>query len=127
MADIERGNRPLSPHLTIYRPQITSMSSILTRITGIGLLAGMLLVVAWLFSTAISQECFEAVDGFVHSWLGQLILIGSLWALSYHALAGIRHMIWDQGWCLELETAQKLGWAVLIGSFVATAIVVIAI
>lgn len=125
MADTGRGNRPLSPHLQIFRWHIPMLTSILNRATGVGLLAGALMVVAWFFSAAFGAECFAAVDGFVKSWFGQLILVGSLWALAYHALAGIRHMIWDQGWWLEVETAERLGWAVIAGSFILTAIVVV--
>ncbi len=122
MADGKTDNRPLSPHLTIYRPQLTSMSSIFTRITGNALLVGVVLIVWWLLAASISSGYFAFVDGLMTSWLGQLILIGSLWALWYHLLAGLRHLIWDQGWGLEIGAAEMLGWAVIAGSFVLTAL-----
>ena len=127
MPDVNRGNRPLSPHLTIYRPQLTSMTSILTRITGNALLVGALLAVAWFLSAAISPECFATVDGIVTSWFGDLVMFGSLWALWYHTLAGIRHLIWDSIRGLEIETAEMLGWAVIGGSIVLTILTVIVI
>ena len=127
MADTNTGKRPLSPHLTIYRPQLTSITSILNRITGNALLLGGLLVVAWLVSAAISPACFEATDALLTSWLGDLVMTLSLWALWYHALGGLRHLIWDAGYGLELETAEKLGWAVIIGSVLLTLITLLVV
>ena len=114
MADVNRGNRPLSPHLSIYRPQLTSMTSILTRITGTALLAGALLTVWWFLSAATSPEYFAFADGVVTSFLGDLIMALSVWALWYHALAGLRHLYWDSGRGLEIETAEKMGVVILV-------------
>ena len=125
MADVNRGNRPLSPHLTIYRPQLTSLTSILTRITGNALLVGALLVVWWLLAAATSAEYFEMANWVMTSLLGKLIMLGSIWALWYHTLAGVRHLIWDNAKGLDLTAAYRLGWAVVIGSFVLTAVTVI--
>lgn len=127
MADVNRGNRPLSPHLHIYRPQLTSITSILTRITGAGLLVGALLAVWWFLAAASGPEYFATVDWIVTSFIGDLIMLGSVWALWYHALAGIRHLIWDSGYGLELETATKLGWTVIIGSVVLTLFTIIVV
>jgi succinate dehydrogenase / fumarate reductase cytochrome b subunit len=110
MADVNRGNRPLSPHLSIYRPQLTSITSILTRITGNALLLGTILVIWWLLAAATSPAYFDMVNGFVTSWFGKLILLGSIWALWYHSLAGLRHLIWDNAIGLDVPTAEKLGW-----------------
>jgi succinate dehydrogenase / fumarate reductase cytochrome b subunit len=120
MADIERGNRPLSPHLQVYRPQLTSITSIFTRITGNALIVAALLITWWFVAAASGPEAFARADWWLTSWLGDLILFLSLWALWYHALAGIRHLIWDSGYGLELETAEKLGLAVIGGSAVLT-------
>lgn len=122
MADVNRGNRPLSPHLTVYRPQLTSITSILVRITGNALIVGMLMIVWWLLAAATSAEYFAVVNAVLTSWFGDLVMFGSLWALCYHTLGGIRHLIWDNAIGLELETAEKMGWAVVIGSFVLTVI-----
>ncbi|MGR3314530.1 succinate dehydrogenase, cytochrome b556 subunit [Roseovarius indicus] len=127
MADVNRGNRPLSPHLTIYRPQLTSITSILTRITGNALLLGAILMVWWFLAAATSAEYFATVDGLVTSLLGDVVMFLSLWALWYHTLAGVRHLIWDSGAMLDVPTAEKLGWAVIGGSVILTIITVIII
>lgn len=127
MADVNRGNRPLSPHLTIYRPQLTSMTSILTRITGNALLISSLLVIWWLLAAATSPEYFAVADGVLTSFFGDLVMFLSLWGLWYHTLAGVRHLIWDNGIGLDLATAEKMGWAVIGGSVVLTLLTVIVI
>lgn len=122
MAETKKIVRPLSPHLQIYRPQLTSITSILTRITGNGLIVGTILVVWWLFAMTRGGGYYALVNGFLHSWVGLVLLTGSLWALWYHYLAGIRHLIFDAGRGLEVATAEKLGWAVIIGSVLLTAL-----
>ncbi len=125
MADVNRGNRPLSPHLSIYRPQLTSITSILTRITGNALIVAAVLVVWWFLAAATSSEYFDLVNGLITCWFGDLIMVLSVWALWYHTLAGVRHLIWDNAMMLEIEKAEKLGWAVLGGSVVLTIFTVI--
>ena len=125
MADVNRGNRPLSPHLQIYRPQMTSISSILTRITGNALLLGALLCVWWLLAAASGPDYFAVADAVMTSILGKLVMFGSIWALWYHTLAGLRHLYWDAGHGLEIETAEKLGLACIIGSVALTFLTVI--
>jgi succinate dehydrogenase / fumarate reductase cytochrome b subunit len=124
---VNRGNRPLSPHLSIYRPQLTSMTSILTRITGNALLLAALMIVWWFLAAATSPEYFAFADGLITSWFGDLIMVLSLWALWYHSLAGIRHLIWDNAIGLEIETAEKMGWAVIGGSVVLTLLTIVLI
>jgi succinate dehydrogenase / fumarate reductase cytochrome b subunit len=106
--------------LQIYRPQITSVLSILHRITGVGLALGAVLVVWWLLAAATGPEYFATVDGLLTSWIGHLVLLGVTWALAYHLLNGIRHLFWDMGHGYALETVDKTGWAVVIGSAVLT-------
>jgi len=125
MADVNRGNRPLSPHLQIYRPQLTSISSILTRITGNALLVAVLLVVWWLLAASVGPEAYATANGVLSSWFGDLVLTLSVWGLWYHTLAGIRHLIWDTGRCLEVPVAEKLGWACIGGSVILTLVTVI--
>ena len=127
MADVNRGNRPLSPHLTIYRPQLTSVTSILTRITGNALILAALGIVWWFLAAASSPEYFAFVDGILTSWFGDVILFLSLWALWYHTLAGIRHLIWDNARMLEVPAAERLGWAVIAGSVLLTLVTVVLI
>lgn len=127
MADVNRGNRPLSPHLQIYRPQLTSITSILTRITGNALLISGLLIVWWFLAASYGPEAFATADGVLTSWFGDLVLALSVLGLWYHTLAGIRHLIWDTGRGFEIETAEKLGWVCLVGSVLLTLITLIAV
>ncbi|HEY4191661.1 MAG TPA: succinate dehydrogenase, cytochrome b556 subunit [Mesorhizobium sp.] len=112
--------RPLSPHLTIYRPPITMTMSIVHRITGGALYVGTLLVAFWLMAAAGPRPYFDFANGIFGSWIGQLILFGYTWALMHHMLGGIRHFVWDTGAGLEKHTASKIAWATLIGSVLLT-------
>jgi succinate dehydrogenase / fumarate reductase cytochrome b subunit len=120
MSEMNRGNRPLSPHLTIYRPQMSSITSIFVRLTGIGLTLGFVLVIWWLLAAATGPGYFAFVDGLLTSWLGILIWVLSLWALWYHFLGGVRHLIWDMGYGFEIKTADMMGYVMIGGSFVLT-------
>ncbi len=115
-------NRPLSPHITIYRPQITSVLSIVHRITGAGLTLGMVLIVWWFVAAATSPGYFRFVDGLLTSWAGLLILGGSLWAFWFHFFNGIRHLRWDAGKGLSLAQSTRSGWRVLGFSVLATTV-----
>lgn len=125
MAEMNRGSRPLSPHLSIYRPQLTSISSILVRITGNALIVGALLVVWWLLAAATSPEYFAFIDGLLTSVFGKFVILGSIWALWYHMLGGVRHLIWDNARGLDLDSAYKLGWAVVYGSGLLTLLTIV--
>lgn len=127
MADVNRGNRPLSPHLSIYRMAITMLVSIMNRITGAGIALAAILIVWWLMAAASGAEYFASVDGFLTSWFGLLILVGSLWALWFHFLGGLRHLFMDFGLGYEIKTVNMTGWIVVIGSFVLTLISLICI
>ena len=127
MADVNRGDRPLSPHLSIYRPQLTTITSILTRITGNALIVAMLLIVWWLVAAATSPAAFGRADAVITSWFGNLVMALSLWALWYHTLAGIRHLIWDTGSMMEMKRAEMLGWICIGGSVVLTLLTIIII
>lgn len=113
-------NRPLSPHLQIYRPQWTMALSISHRITGVALAIGTLLLVYWLAAAASGPEAFTAAQDLVGSFLGRLLLFGWTFALFYHLCNGIRHLVWDAGHGFELETAYRSGLAVLAGSVLLT-------
>lgn len=115
--------RPLSPHLSIYRPPITMTTSILHRITGAALYFGTLLVAWWLIAAATSQQQFDLVSWVFGSWIGQLVLFGYTWALMLHMLGGIRHLVWDTGAGLEKHTASKIAWASLVVSVVLTVLI----
>jgi succinate dehydrogenase / fumarate reductase cytochrome b subunit len=125
MADVNRGNRPLSPHLTIYRWQLGSAMSIFHRLTGIGLTLAGLMVVCWFLAAGAGPEQFARVDGLLNSWLGGLILILSLAALWYHFFNGIRHLFWDAGEGFELGVARMSGVAALGAAGVMTVVTLI--
>ncbi len=109
-------NRPLSPHLTIYRPQLNSVLSILHRITGILLFFGLLLLIVWFFSMSMGQASFDFFDALINSLIGRLILFGSLCALWYHFFSGVRHLFWDFGMGFDLQWVQRSSYAVLIAT-----------
>lgn len=127
MADVNRGNRPLSPHLTIYRPQLTSVSSIMVRITGIVALGAALIVVAWLLAAATSENAFAMVDGLLDNLIGDVVLLGATWSLFYHMLGRLRHVIWDFGYCLEVSVSEKLAIGMFVLATVLTALVALVI
>lgn len=120
MAKTKLVERPLSPHLQIYRPQLTSITSILTRITGNALIVAALLIVWWLLAASTSEAYFTVADAVVTSWFGKLVLTLSLWAMWYHYLAGLRHFYFDAGKGLDIATAEKLGWGCIGGSVLLT-------
>ena len=109
-------NRPLSPHLQIYKPIPTMMMSIVHRVTGGALYVGTLLVAWWLIAAASGPDYFALANGFLGSWFGLLILFGYTWALIHHMLGGLRHFVWDLGHLFDKHTATKLAWATLAGS-----------
>jgi succinate dehydrogenase / fumarate reductase cytochrome b subunit len=116
-------NRPLSPHLQVYRPQITSVLSILHRITGVVLALGIVPLVYWLNALAGGPEAYAAAVDMLSSGVVQLFLFGWVLAFSYHLLNGVRHLLWDIGWGFELKQVYSSGWIVLAGSVVITLIV----
>lgn len=117
MANVER---PLSPHLGIYKPQITMVTSITHRITGVGLSVGTLLFAWWLIAAAAGPEAFETVNSFMTSWFGRLVLFGFTWSIFFHLCNGIRHLFWDMGKGFELPTMRTSGMAAIIMSVVLT-------
>lgn len=129
MADVNRGNRPLSPFMIgpYYRPQMTSISSIMVRITGIATLILFTLVVWWLLAAATSEAGFAFIDGLLRSWLGDLVLLGATWALWYHMLGRLRHVIWDFGHCLDVATSEKMGKGMFIGATVLAIVTVLVV
>lgn len=120
MADVNRGNRPLSPHLQVYKLPITAITSIISRACSVALVAGLLMVVWWLVAAVTSPSAFALADGVLRSWFGFLVLLGSTWALWYHALAGLRHLFYDAGHLLEIDEAEKSSWVIIIASVVLT-------
>ena len=120
MADVNRGNRPLSPHLQVYRLPMAAVTSIMTRITGHALVAGIVLLVWWLVAAASGPSAFATVQWFLSSWLGLLALFGMTGAAWYHTLNGVRHLAWDAGYGYDIPTTYRSGKLVLVGTVVLT-------
>ncbi|ARC37230.1 succinate dehydrogenase, cytochrome b556 subunit [Paracoccus yeei] len=118
MADVNRGNRPLSPHLQVYRLPLAAVTSIMTRITGHALVAGIVLIVWWLVAAVSSGGAFAVADWVVRSWLGFIILTGSMWALWFHLLAGVRHLLYDAGHLLGIKESERASQVLIVGSVV---------
>jgi succinate dehydrogenase / fumarate reductase cytochrome b subunit len=121
-ADRPASNRPLSPHLQVYRPQLTSILSITHRGTGIFLALGALYLVAWLLAIASGPDAYASVSAFSASIVGRLLLLGWTFSLFYHLANGIRHLVWDAGVGLDLKTTYMSGWLVVVGAVVLTVI-----
>ncbi|HLT79103.1 MAG TPA: succinate dehydrogenase, cytochrome b556 subunit [Ferrovibrio sp.] len=117
MANVER---PLSPHLQIYRWPITMVLSILHRVTGVGLGLGTLLLTWWLAAAAAGPEHYATAQAVLGSWFGRLVLFGFTWALFLHLCNGIRHLFWDMGYGYEIKTADRTAWIALAASLVLT-------
>jgi succinate dehydrogenase / fumarate reductase, cytochrome b subunit len=115
--------RPMSPHLSIYKPLINMVMSIFHRITGVALYFGTLLLAWWLIAIAQGPSYYSYVNDLLGHPIGKLVLIGYTWALIHHMLGGIRHLYWDTGRGFNLSTINKLSWLTLIGSIVLTAAV----
>jgi succinate dehydrogenase / fumarate reductase cytochrome b subunit len=124
MADI-RGpiQRPLSPHLQVYRFMLTMMMSIVHRITGVGLYFGTLLLVWWLIAAASGPNAYANVQWFMGTIVGRLVLLGYTWALLHHGLGGIRHLVWDLGYGFGPTEREWMARATLFGSITLTIVV----
>jgi succinate dehydrogenase / fumarate reductase cytochrome b subunit len=118
--------RPLSPHLQIYKPQLTSVLSITHRLAGIVLSVGSLFLVWWLVAAATGNAAFAAAQSFWGSWFGILLLVGWTFALFFHLANGIRHLVWDAGYGFGLREAYLSGWIVLAASAALTLVAWIA-
>ena len=112
--------RPLSPHLQVYKPQLTSMLSILHRATGIALSVGALYLVVWVVYASASPATYADFQAFNTSILGRIFLGGWLFCAYYHLCNGIRHLFWDMGYGFELKDTYRSGWIVVAVSLVAT-------
>lgn len=124
MADAKmRTERPVSPHLTVYRLTLTMAMSIAHRITGVALYVGTLLLVWWLVAASTSPRNFDVINGFFGTWIGWLVLLGFTWELFHHMLGGIRHLIWDTGRGLGEHERNLLARLTIIGSVSLTIVV----
>ena len=115
-------NRPLSPNIQIYRPQLTSVLSIVNRITGVVLSSCAVVLVVWLFAAATGPQAYAAVQGVIASRIGQIVLFGCTFAFFMHFCGGIRHLVWDAGYGFALRSIYVSGWAVVATSLALTVV-----
>ena len=115
-------NRPISPHLQIYRPQLTSLLSVTHRGTGIFLSIGTIMLVYWIAAIADGPQSYADVQSYLGSIIGRLLLLGWTFSLFFHLCNGIRHLCWDVGWGYEIKTTYASGWFVLVASLVLTVV-----
>lgn len=108
--------RPLSPHLQIYKPQLTSVLSITHRLTGIFLSIGAIVFALWILALAQGPEWFACMQAFTYHLIGRTLLLGWTFAFFYHLCNGIRHLFWDAGYGYELPQVYKSGWVVVVSS-----------
>ena len=118
--------RPLSPHLQVYRPQITSFLSIMHRFTGIILALSTLLFSYWLLSATYGPEKFAIAQTVMSSWFGQSVLCGLTFSVFYHLSNGIRHLAWDAGWGFELDRVKITGWLIILFTTAMTVLTLVA-
>ena len=112
--------RPRSPNVQIYRPQLTSVLSVLNRIKGIVLSLGAIVLVVWLLAAAAGPEAFSVVQGAIATWAGQIVLFVFTFAFFLHLCGGIRHLVWDTVHGFELRSIYISGWVVVIASVALT-------
>jgi succinate dehydrogenase / fumarate reductase cytochrome b subunit len=110
----------MSPNVQIYRPQLTSILSILNRMTGVLLSVCAVMLVIWLVAASTGPQAYATVQGAIASWIGQIVLFGATFAFFLHLCGGIRHLIWDTVHGFELRAVYISGWAVVAASIVLT-------
>ena len=123
---MESVKRPLSPHLQVYKPQLTSVLSITHRGTGIFLSLGALFLACWLVALATGEQAFTNLQQHSSAWYGKIILIAFIFSTFYHLSNGIRHLFWDAGKGLDISTAYKSGYAVIASAVILTSITIFA-
>ena len=114
--------RPLSPHLQIYKPQLTSLLSILHRATGVALSIGSVILVSWVVALSLGETAYSSYSMIINNWFGKLVLFGFTFGLFYHLSNGIRHLFWDAGYGYDLKQAYNSGALVVISCLTLTTI-----
>ena len=112
--------RPLSPHLQVYRLTLSMVMSGLHRITGICLVAGMVMLTWWLLAAAAGQNAYATFEAFSTNWFGRLILLGFSWAALHHLIGGLRYLVWDLGIWIENDERELLIKANIVASIACT-------
>jgi succinate dehydrogenase / fumarate reductase cytochrome b subunit len=114
--------RPLSPHLSIYRPIVTMVMSIMHRATGMLNIGGLLLVTAYLLSIALGPEAYNSASAVYGSWPARILLVAFTWSMIHHFLGGLRHAFWDAGRAMDRPGRLTLSWGTVVGSVTLTAV-----
>ena len=114
---------PLSPHLQVYKWQLSSLLSITHRMTSVFNLAGLSFLALWIFLLFFGKDTFSYFEMFSSMFIGKFIFVGITWSFSYHLLNGIRHLFWDMGYGYDIKTANLSGLTVLLSSFILTSLV----
>jgi succinate dehydrogenase / fumarate reductase cytochrome b subunit len=116
-----QNERPLSPHLQVYKPQMTSVLSITHRATGVALIIGTIFLGAIVIAAAMGEAHYDMIMGYANTLVGKIILLGWTWSLYYHLCNGIRHLFWDMGYLFKIQNANRAGYVVLLSSVILTA------
>jgi succinate dehydrogenase / fumarate reductase cytochrome b subunit len=116
-----QNERPLSPHLQVYKPQMTSVLSITHRATGVALIIGTIFLGAIVIAAAMGETHYDMIMGYAKTLVGKIILLGWTWSLYYHLCNGIRHLFWDMGYLFKIQNANRAGYVVLLSSVILTA------
>ena len=122
-AVVARKERPLSPHLQVYRPQITSVLALFHRLTGLGLVVGLVLLVVWLACLATGRGSYDLFVWYLKKPLGLVFLFGWSWAVFYHMCSGVRHLLWSAGLFVTIPGIDRTGYAVVGVSTLVTLLV----
>ena len=117
---MHKNPRPLSPHLQVYKPQLTSVLSIMHRGTGVVIAIGAVIIALWFWSIMLGPEAYDCISGFLNSVFGKVLLVVWTACTAYHLFNGIRHLFWDFGYGFELSQTYTSGWLVVIASVVFT-------
>ena len=118
-----RRPRPMSPHLSIYRPTMTMAMSFAHRVSGAALYVGVLLLAWFLIAASADASTFAVFSDFIGSFIGHVVLFVVTWALFHHLVGGVRHIIWEAGYGLDAPLRDQMAWATLIGGFALTVLV----
>ena len=120
---MQNDNNPLSPHLQIYKWQISSLLSITHRIVGVINILAITLICIWTLFLLVGENSYEPIELFLKSFFGKFIIVSLCWTFSFHILNEIRHLIWDMGYGFDLKVSQITGIIVIIGSFILTILI----
>ena len=117
---MQNDNNPLSPHLQIYKWQISSLLSITHRIVGVINILAITLICIWVLSLLLGESNYEITQVFLKSFFGKFIIVFLCWTFSFHILNEIRHLVWDMGYGFDLKVTKITGVLAFVGSFVLT-------